>query len=347
MQFKKILVIRLDRLGDMVLTLPAIKSLKDSFPESELSVLCQLFLKEFLLTQSYIDKVYSYNPKSSFIQTYKLFKRLRKERFDLAVDFIYAKNLRSAVFTFLSGAKKRIGFNTGIRSVFFTDKVNKNHQLKYEVERNLDIIRSLGLKTEIPKFKIDLKKHLLTDLKKKFPFLSNKKRPIVCIHPGVYKNEKRRLWSCKKFAKLADILTKKYDAAVIITGSKDEQHLAKEILSKSKFKIHNLTGQLSLIELCVLISICNLLICTLTGITHIGIMLHKPTIALAGPTPVKRWTNQRYNIITKKLNCSPCEHLPNCLQEKPFCMEAITVKDVMKVVESLIQTNPNIKRCCL
>lgn len=331
----KILVIRLDRLGDMVLTLPAIQSLKYAFPEAEISILAQPFLKEFLLTQPYISRVYEYDLNKSLIQKLKLFSALRKERFDIAFDFIYAKDILPAFLAFLSGAKKRIGFGTGLRSLFLTKAVNSSDEFKYEAERNFDILRSMGLTKPEQKFKLHLPSHLIKKTLDKLGAEFKSSLPIICIHPGVYNNEKRRLWSTEKFAILINKLIERYKANIVLTGTENEKMLAVGIEKKCKYKTINLVGKTTITDLCCLISSSDLLISTLTGVTHLGVVLHKPTIAICGPTPIKRWTNNDYIIIRKELPCSPCEHLPSCCEKSILCMESINVGDILASIPKL------------
>lgn len=334
MVYNKILIVRLDRLGDFILTLPAIKAIKNNFPQAKISLLVRPFLKEFAASLPYISQVFVYNPNEVFLKKLKLFKNLRRQKFDLAIDFMYAPDIKPALFTLLSGAKQRIGFGIGLKSFFLTKIVPRTKHLKYEGERHLDIIYAMGLKISPKSFKIELNQKVVSQVKKKFGIKKNNKR-YICLHPGVYRNEKRRLWSSEKFAELADNLIEKYNAQIILTGGKNEVYLVNEIVRKSNYHLINLAGKTSILELCALISLVDLTVCTLTSVAHISYFLGKPTITLCGPTPYERWTDKDYIVIKKDVPCSPCEHLPKCIKQTNVCMEEIDVKDVIGAVHKI------------
>ncbi len=117
---EKILIIRIDRIGDIVLSTPALKAIKQAFPHSELTVLASPSNSPLIFNNPNIDHIVVYDRRGSFIDRIRVIQKLRESGFDLAIDPYADYELETALIAFFSGAKRRIGYASYGREVFLT-----------------------------------------------------------------------------------------------------------------------------------------------------------------------------------------------------------------------------------
>jgi lipopolysaccharide heptosyltransferase II len=336
-KIKNILAIKLSGFGNLILSLPALRSIKRKFPESKITYLTQYTNKELLEGVEDIDDIIYLKVKGHRLlyDLSKVLSKIKRKKIDLVIDFEQFARV-STILSYLSNAKKRIGFNTKKqgRGMLYTTKVNYNNN-QHMIKTFYDLAVALGIKPktfdtyEFPKLS-----YSETDQRTIENYTSNKKKKIVCIHPGTGKNVPERKWNKDKFAKLADELIEKYNASIFFTGTKDELKLIKSITSKMRNKFHNLAGKLSLRQLSLFISKSDLLITNDTGPLHLASFNKIPSISFFGPNTPKLYGPIGNNHITmyKNMHCSPCitnfnEKSTNC---KHFeCLKSIQVKDVL------------------
>ena len=157
---------------------------------------------------------------------------------------------------------------------------------------------------------------------------------LVAINPGG--NWKPKRWPKENFARLADELVKRFDAKIIITGSRTDLRLAQDIASMMEAKPIITCGKTSLKELACIFRKVDIVVANDSGPMHIGVSMKAKTIALFGPTspeitgPIGKGL---YVVLHKKVDCEiPCYDL-SCINYR--CMKAITVEEVIEAVEKL------------
>ena len=147
---KRILVIRTDRIGDVILSTPLIKALRKNFPRSFIAVMVRPYARDIVLGNPYLNEtiIYDkYGAQRPFWKSIKFAWDLKKKKFDLAL-ILHPTN-RAHLVTFLAGIKKRIGFDRKM-GFLLTDKIEHRKQegQKHELEYTLDVIRRLGIEPE-------------------------------------------------------------------------------------------------------------------------------------------------------------------------------------------------------
>jgi len=144
---QKILLIQLRRIGDVLMTTPAVRALKKRFYEAKITFLTERPSDEIFRHSPYVDEILLHNRQFSFKDYMKFIRELRQRQFDLVIDFF--GNPRSAQISFLTGAKYRIGFNFRGRAWCYTSKVdlptNKN---LYSPLHKLHLLKPLGIEDE-------------------------------------------------------------------------------------------------------------------------------------------------------------------------------------------------------
>ena len=339
-KIKNILVLQFWGIGETILTLPAIKVLRDKFPKAEIAILATGRNRDVYSGLSFFDRLLLINLNPFSIKLFML-KNIRK--YGLVVDFEEYLNI-SSIMAFFIG-KRRIGFSHGIRSLLYTDKVKYNDK-QHVTQTHLDLLKPLGIikkADKLEKLFINKKdKKIIDDFITKNN-LKNKK--LIGIAPGAAESARSRIWPRDNFAELADKLIEKYkNSKIIFIGSKEEYNLINDVISltKNKEKTINAAGKITLKQTFYLISKCSLFISNDTGSMHIAAAMGIKTIGLFGPNVPVRWAPfGKGNVSVYKGNIckySPCINVhkgevPECrFGEDNKCMKAISVDDVLGAV---------------
>ncbi len=335
---KTILIIRKDNLGDLILTLPAIKTIKLNFPNSKLVVLINYKNKDAVKGLDFIDEIifYESDKKWSLKQTYKVFKLLRKLNPDMSIDLQYGDTLEMALLAWLLRIKIRIGCDVGQHGILFTHAIKPNKKQQYELDYVFDLLRLFNFK-KITKELIHLtiNKSALSQIDK---FFKDKSGFKVYMSPIVSSTNKLKEWPKERFAFLADKIINNLGANVVFSSTKQDASSVLEVISNMKNKPLNY-GLTSFEEFVALINSCDLVITNNTGTMHVASSLSKPTIIINGPSSVIRWNPKNtklHTTISKNLPCSffDCDY---CWRKDHACLDWISVDEVFKITKNKIE----------
>ncbi len=317
---KKILCIRIDHIGDVLLTTPAFRALRKRYPKARIDVLVRSFSKEILDGNKNISKILTFDfpwlglhgKKASWKETISFIKQLRKEKYDIAIDFhADPRNIWLATKV----AKYRIGY--GIRGFgFLLNKVVPYKPARHQIQRNFDLVRALGANAS-QEMDFIIPASAKTKAKSLLKQAGNAK--LVGITPAT--GRKPKYWLNERWAQVADALVDKYGVKIVLTGGKGDAKDIEEIISNMTHKenIINLTGKTSLKELGAVIQQCSLFLSPDTGPAHIARALNVPLLELFGPENPKQWG---YNE-------------PKFRHIKKDKMEDITTEDVISAVKQM------------
>ncbi len=334
-KIKKVLVFRTDRVGDVLLSIPAIRALQQSFPKAQISVVVQKSFACLLEGCLNIKTIITYNKKrdNGFWGTLKFIINLRKKRFDLAV--VLNPKKRSNIIAFLSGIPYRLGYQHkwGFLLNYRVDD-KKYEGKKHEIEYNLNLVANIGAYTDDKNFYITVKKEdedFIDFLLKKSKVKNNE--CLIAIHPGSSCHSK--MWRIDRFAQVGQrIKDKRQKAIIIIIGSKEEEELGKTLERLIQKRVVNLTGKLNLDQLAALFKRCSLLISTDSGPVHIAGAVGLKSIVifgrnLPGLSPA-RWGPRGKDdvILHNPPDCQPC--LAHNCQRDFECLDRISVGEVVE-----------------
>jgi lipopolysaccharide heptosyltransferase II len=342
-QYRRILVVRTDRIGDVVLSTPVIKNLRRYFPYSYIAMMVSPYTKELIEGNPYLDEVIVYdkeNKHKSWFSSMRFSINLKKKKFDLAI-ILHPTN-RVHLVTFFAGIPKRLGYNRKL-GFLLTDRIPHTKQLgqKHESEYNLDLLRYLGLK--------DLENQIFVPIKeeaKKYVDQLLKKQGIreddflIAVHPSATCPSKR--WPLERFAELCDKLKEKYNLKILVVAGPKDIDLAKELIEMMKEKAINLAGRLSLGELAYLLKRCRLFISNDSGPVHISSAVGTPVISIFGRnqkglSPIRWGPLGRYDrVIHKEVGCQVC--LAHNCQKGFLCLKAISVEEVLEAIEEILSS---------
>lgn len=339
--FKRILIVRTDRMGDVILSTPVIKALRDNYPNAYIAMMVSPYAKEIVEGNPYLDQVIIYDKDGkhkSWPRSIKFSRRLKKKQFDLAV-ILHPTN-RVHLITFFAGIRKRIGYDRKLRFLL-TDKIKHTKQLgqKHELEYNLDLIRYLGIepldKNLFVPISLESEKWV-ADLFNREGIKENDL--LLAIHPAASCPSK--VWPLERFAEVADKLIEKYGfKALIVSGPKDIS-LAKSLIKQMRHRVVDLAGRTSVSQLASLLKRSKLFISNDSGPVHIASAVGVAVISIfgraqAGLSP-KRWgpVGEKAKVLHREVGCIEClAH--NCVKEFA-CLKAINAEDVIRAVDSIM-----------
>lgn len=353
---KKILIVKLDHIGDVILALPAVRKIRRMFPNAQIDMLCGPWAKGMLEMQPEIDRMITFtffdarsqngivgNNKTDIME---MIRELKKEKYDLSVnlrrheetkaftveaaDFslAFSDSPETDVLTHPLPALKNIGglkpkWNIGDQLMTLVNTIDYDESLNGEIvisdEVNERVIQKLASKEA---FKSEL---------------------VVGIHAGV--GSYLRQWPYEKFARLADILVENTNATIVFTGSEDEIELNKKIINNMKHQNHavSVAGEFSLIEFCSLVKKFDYFIGNNSGPIHIAAIQDVPTLGIySGVAYMQEWApiGKKFLVVSKNMDCSPCyyAHREQC-PELP-CLNRISPYDVYSGLKRLMVLFP-------
>ena len=341
MDYKKFLIVRLDKVGDVVLSTPVIKALRDARPDAYIAFMVEDYAGDVIKGNPYLDQVIVYHKNDegkSLVGNLNFINKLRSFRFDAAL--ILHPTSRSHLLVFLAGIPVRIGYNR--KSPFLlTRKIPHTKQLgeKHEAEYALDMLREIGVEPKECKLHVPL--HKTSEEKITYIFKQNeikKKDVVITLHPGASCPSKR--WPPQNFVKVADHLTERHKARIVIIAGPDDKATGDEVARAMKEKPLNLSGITTVGDLASILVRSKLFISNDSGPVHIASAVGTPSVVIfgrkdAGLSP-KRWgpTGERDIVLHKDAGCPKC--LAHECKVGFKCLEAITPDEVIAAAEQLL-----------
>jgi len=334
---KRIAVIKLDHIGDVILSIPAIINLGENFPDAHVTMIVNSVSEQIVRLIPHVDEVICYNAKFfdrtgkakafDFVKAFHFAKDMKNRNFDLIIDL--RGSFASLLFALIAKSKYRLDRGTYLmcRKLTFSRGIFKNNDqwtLKHEAEISLDILKKAGITIKTKRSYLDLSR--MPDDSIEYPNIN------IVIHPGGPMLLKR--WSADRYVELIRQLLQHYSVRIALIGGKDESELVKSIVSMvGNDRIVDLSGKLTLVQLAYLFKKAGLFIGNDSGPMHIASACETKVIGLYGPTDPERFGPYGDNCVTLRMEdkCKPCSQ-DKCKFKDYRCVDRISVEDVMNVV---------------
>jgi len=321
---KKILIIRNDRIGDLILSTPALRAVRETHPRCEIHLLINEYTKDLVINNPDINKLLTD-------------EQMLDKDYDMAIALLpgYHQNY----LTFKSGASFRAGYTGWGGGFFLTHKIKDDRatRIRHEVLSALEITGLFGCKTLNTELNVSVTNEGERFAEDFFRENSLNGSFVIIIHPGSSQEYIR--WNKDNFAAVADYFILEHRAKIVLLGSKNEKPLLEHIASKMSQKTA-LLHSTALTNVVSALKRSNLFIGHSTGPMHIAAALKVPVTAIFGSAhpldSFKEWGpwNTKNAIVSLDLGCKDC-HPTDC---KTFdCMKLIKPEDVIKAAESLIE----------
>ena len=305
----KILVIRVDGIGDLLNSTPAISLLRENYPSAEITVLARPFNAPVLIGNPDIDRILLFDPDGKdqgLFAKLQFYGELRRERYQLVVAMQTA--MWSHLVAFLSGAPYRLGrYQKRFRSTL--THAWRGQYLKgetHEVDRNLELIRLICNGEGERKLTFQLLPNEIAIAKKRIAAWDiGDNSFLIGIHPGGSSFDKR--WPEEQYAELADRLAHHYNATILLLCGPGEDALTHNIQKAMQFPAITHAPE-TIRRLGALLSCCDLVVCNDSGPMHLAAALDIPTVAIFGPTDHVAWRplSENASIVRRDMPCWPC-----------------------------------------
>jgi lipopolysaccharide heptosyltransferase II len=337
---RNILFIRVDRIGDMVLSIPAFRELKRTFPASRLTVLASRSNASLLRHDPYVDHVIVWNGHRSGFGSSGFLRRaarLARNGYDVAIDPMTGHDLHTALIAFLSRAPIRIGFSGYGREVFF-NRLCRMEEGWHIAELMLETTRQLQAAPAGCSPGICLIDQERDEAKR---WLANRRlggRPLVGFHLGAHYPSQR--WPVEYFAELARGLHG-HDCDVLVVGGPGEQDLVRFFKTSVGERVI-VCESFSLRQMAAVVAETTALVCNNSGPLHIAAALGVPTLSFMGPTEKDRWMpiGQHHIVMRQdRLECIGCNR-GICEREDHACMRMINPKAALSALLPMVRDRP-------
>jgi lipopolysaccharide heptosyltransferase II len=289
-----ILCIRLDSLGDILMTTPALRALKEGYPGRRLTLLTSKSGAGIAPLIPEVDETITYDPpwmkasappQDSSLE-FQMIDRLRQAGFDAAVIFTTFSQspLPAALMTFLAGIPLRLAHCRENPYYLLTDWVHETDhfgqaEIRHEVRRQLDLVASIGIRTRDEHLSLQVPPAALERIGGCLEQIGlDVNRPWVILHPGSTAPSRR--YPPQNFARVAQRLASSHGWQILFTGTKTELDLIESIREIMQADSFSLAGRLGIDEFAALISKAPLLISNNTGPVHMAAALNTPVVDL-------------------------------------------------------------------
>ena len=325
---KKILVIKLRYLGDVLLCTPVLRALRQKYPHAQLVCLVNPGTEDVLHGNPDIDEIMLL-PRTDLLSQLRFFREIRSRRFDCVLDLTDGD--RSAIITAMSGASMKIGFNQEHRSrgVLYSHCIRENSDSMHMIEYHGKALSILGIHGELEQPQLWVSEKDEEVAQKLLEEAQLHGQAWVMIHPTA--RYWFKAWPPERFAELCDWLATK-QIPVILVGNHKDIEVGAQIQRLAEHKPMSCMGRTSVLEVAALMKHCSLFIGNDGGPMHMAAAMGCPVLALFGPTDPVVWgpKGRQVSVLYKGLDCVPCFH-PGCSRGEESCMKQISVEEVCSI----------------
>ncbi len=339
---KRILIIKIGAIGDVILVTPSLRVIRNAFPEASITVLLGAEARRVLKKCPYIDDIIlydrsgnDYGPKGFF----RVGEKIRKADFDMSVDF--QNNRASHLLAWLGSVPKRYGYNNRKLGFLINQPLRRFKIDVGPVEEQFRVLKKAGVNTAGASKRLEVWPSK-EDFSYVDEFLSREwvsdEHLLVGVNIGGSWRTKR--WPLKYFARLSDMLSLR-GVRIVITASEEEKDLSEDFTRMTRAKVIDASGKTTIMQLAALIKRCKVFVTGDSAPMHLASSVGTDFIALFGPTDPRRHfePTPRGIVVKKEVKCAPC-YRERC--RKMECMKKISPDEIYKLIMNVIE-RPKVK----
>ncbi|MBO4400508.1 MAG: glycosyltransferase family 9 protein [Selenomonadaceae bacterium] len=344
--YKKILVINLMHIGDLLLVTPVLRTLRENFPDAHIELLADKKLGDLVRLNKNLDDCILIDKKGdddrlpNFV---KVIADIRAKKFDLVINL--HRNERASALAAFSGGKKIVGYSKPGFALLFNKVLPNLKAVKHQIHSHFDVLREACGIEKI--YDNGLEMWISDEDKASADKIFHENFPagtrVVAFNIGASWLTKR--WIDSYFAECADNLVERGYGVAFLGGDMDKgivETCVDQMRQKKSELVKIFTGKFTLAELAGFLDKCVLMLTTDSGPMHIGVARNIPIVTMFGASPVPGFYpyDAKDILVKTPVACHPCgEHLcPKTGAEVLACMKKIPVSVVMKYVDELLET---------
>ena len=339
---KKILFIKPSAMGDIVMALPALKLLREKYPNAHIDWLVRKEFAPLLESHPLIDgliifdrkKIGSFwKSKESLKELLAFIRKLREGNYDLTIDL--QGLFRTGLFSLITGSKQRIGMEMAREgaTLFYNTKIAKPSFSDHIVDYYLKLISHKDVKIDDVQFPLNISGEDRAWVSEKLEALGVNLDNYVVLIPSA-SNEKK-CWAAENFAAVCEKIHDKFNLDIVAVGTGNEREIVDNIQKNVRFKIANLAGETTLPQLCALLSKARLAISNDTGPGHISYAAGTPTVFIFGQTNPKRLEPYRHSDYTV---CVDYEGRGSEIESEntAYAIDNVSIESVLQKAQELL-----------
>jgi len=329
---RRILLIQLRAMGDVVLTTPAIRVLKQTYPQAEIDFITNPPTAALLTGNPYLRRAVAFPcARQDVLGTIRYAFGLRREGYDLAIDFLGTAG--AALMTWACGAKVRIGYNLRVRKLAYTHYDQEYRGDIYNPVTKFSLLKPLGIRRTESRTELVVQESARAWVREYFAGQGWDGRSVVAVAP--YAMAPARRWLPERFAQAADWLAEQ-GHAVVFTWGPGERDYVEGVIARQRIPA-SITPPTTLPQLAALLERCRLLVCNCSGTKHVAVAVGTPTLTIFGPSNPDVWhpmDDPRHAYLRAEgLDCLKCGR-DECADLK--CMEGVSVAQVTRAIEGML-----------
>lgn len=338
---KRILVIRLDRIGDVVLSTPVLQVLRQRFPHAFIAMMVRPACEDVVQGNPYLNEVIRYDKEGrhrGIWPTIRFARSLRRYEFDTAL-VLHPTN-RSHWIPRLAGIPVRIGYRRK-GAWLLTHRVphRKQEGKRHEAEYTLDMLSVLGISDGTALPFVPVAPAAAQRIRARLAEASIQPGDqLVAVHPSASCVSKR--WMPQRFAEVADRLANERKVRIVLIAGEADRAYAQDVAGAMRSPALNVAGQLSLAELAALLARCRLLISNDSGPVHIAAAVGTPVVDIfgrnqAGLSP-QRWgpLGEGHIVLHKEVGCVTC--LAHLCDIEFLCLTSLRADEVYRAATLIL-----------
>ncbi|AHF05627.1 hypothetical protein MARPU_14430 [Marichromatium purpuratum 984] len=335
-EVREILLIRTLYLGDVIMTMPMLRPLRERFPDARITLLTAAGAAPLLEGNPDLDALITYDPfwfsdHSGPLDYLRWRWRMRHRRFDLVIEA--RADIREILMLVRPlQATHKVSYGVGGGAWMLT-RVVPYPGLKHKVEYHLDLCRALGCRVEGVHWGVH---HSSAERAAARQLLAERgiTRPFVAVHPG--SRLVLKCWPAARYGALVEQIGRRLGLAVVLFGGPDERALAAEVAGAGGPRVHDLSGQLGLRAMAALLREARVLVCNDSAPLHLAAALGTPALALFGPSSSREtrpYGNGHRVVEVADLWCrAGCDEHVCRHPERQWCMRQLGVDQVFTVL---------------
>ncbi|MCX8038311.1 MAG: lipopolysaccharide heptosyltransferase II [Candidatus Sumerlaeia bacterium] len=329
----KILIKCPNWVGDAILITPALRALRERFPQAHIAAVARPWVAPLMRTNPDLNAVWEESPRSDWAGFWQLARRLRAEQFDLGIAF--ANSFAAALLLWAGRVRRRIGYARDNRSLLLTDRVRVRPELlcDHEVKYHFHLLSALG---GVPETMPPLVLEEDAAAREKVARVLSEQgispeTPLAGLNPLAFYGSAKR-WPPSRFAAVGKRLAEALNGIAYVAGTASEKAAAQEVCDAVGARARNLSGLFNLPELVSLIKRSEIFVTNDSGAMHIAAALGVRTVAIFGATDwvkTSPWSGNAI-VVRRETACAPC-----MLRACPIdhrCMRRVQVNDVLDAI---------------